>query len=238
MENEKYTGGTLFCQLVEVSGFNGAIIGMRHPKNSWRLQDSKYENGKFILGENDKKLAQTLIKAGNEHRKFMRMIHIQFNINMPRYLFSELDTYKIATVSNSCSTQHKLLNADDEKDWVETELDKLLSTRGKLSKENFWYHKDVEYLINQSILALNRIRYEYLNTNSSKKKQELRRMAKQILPECYLQCRMLDMNYEILRNIYQQRKHHQLDIEWGVLLDFIESLPYADELLLYGVDKR
>ena len=59
MENEKYNGGTLFCQLVEVSGFNGAIIGMRHPKNSWRLQDSKYENGKFILGENDKKLAQT-----------------------------------------------------------------------------------------------------------------------------------------------------------------------------------
>ena len=238
MENEKYNGGTLFCQLVEVSGFNGAIIGKKKKKNSWRLQDSKYENGKFILGENDKKLAQTLIKAGNEHRKFLRMIHVQFNINMPRYLFSELDTYKISTVSNSCSTQHKLLNADDEKDWVETELDRLLSTRGELSKENFWYHKDVESLINQNILALNRIRYEYLNTNSSKKKQELRRMAKQILPECYLQCRMLDMNYETLRNIYQQRKHHQLDIEWGVLLDFIESLPYAEELLLYGIDKR
>ena len=238
MEKEIYTGGKMFCQLVEVCGFAGAIQGMRHPKNSWRLQDSYYKNGEFILGENDKKLAQTLIKAGAEHRKFLRMIHVQFNINVPRYLLSELDTYKVATVSNSTSTQHKLLNADDEKGWEETELDRLLSTRGKLNRKNFWYAKEDDVVIFGIIEKLNQIREQYLATKNPQEKKHLRRRAKQLLPESYLQCRMLDMNYETLRTIYQHRKHHSLDLEWGVLLDFIESLPYADELLLYGVDKR
>ena len=238
MEKEIYTGGQMFCQLVEVGGFAGAIQGMRHPKNSWRLQDSYYENGKFILGENDKKLAQTLIKAGAEHRKFIRMIHVQFNLNVPRYLLSELDTYKVATVSNSTSTQHKLLNADDEKDWEETELDRLLSTRGKLSRKNFWYAKEDDVVMFGIIEKLNQIREQYLDTKNAQEKKHLRRRAKQLLSESYLQCSMIDMNYETLRTLYQQRKHHTLDIEWGVLLDFIESLPYAYELLLYGVDKR
>lgn len=238
MEKEIYTGGKIFCQLVEVGGFAGAIQGMRHPKNSWRLQDSYYKDGEFILGENDKKLAQTLIKAGAEHRKFLRMIHVQFNLNVPRYLLSELDTYKVATVSNSTSTQHKLLNADDEKGWEETELDRLLSTRGKLSRKNFWYAKEDDVVMFGIIEKLNQIREQYLATKNAQEKKHLRRRAKQLLPESYLQCRMLDMNYETLRTIYQHRKHHSLDLEWGVLLDFIENLPYADELLLYGVDKR
>lgn len=235
---ENYVGGNLFCDLVEVSGFNGAIQGMRHPKNSWRLQDSYYENGVFILGENDKRLAQTLIKGGSEHRKFLRMIHVQFNVCMPRYLFSELDTYKIATTSNSTSSMHKLLNSDDEKEWIETELDILLNTRGELSIKNFWFHKDICTIIEKDIEMLNEIRKKYLATKRADEKRELKRMAKQVLPECYLQCRMMDMNYETLRNIYNQRKHHQLDIEWKVICKFIESLPYAEELLLYGVDKR
>lgn len=234
---ENYVGGQPFCKLVEVSGFNGAIQGMRHPKNSWRLQDSFYENGEFILGENDKKLAQTLIKGGSEHRKFLRMIHVQVNVCMPRYLFSELDTYKIATTSNSTSSMHKLLNSDDEKDWYETELDVLLNTRGELSIKNFWFHKELYPIIEKDVEVLNEIRKKYLATKRADEKCELKRMAKQILPECYLQCRMMDMNYETLRNIYNQRKNHQLDIEWGIICNFIQSLPYAGEMLLYGVDK-
>ena len=238
MENEIYTGGKMFCQLVEVGGFAGAIQGMRHPKNSWRLQDSYYKDGEFILGENDKKLAQSLIKGGSEHRKFLRMIHVQFNLNAPRYLLSEFDTYKVATTSNSCSTQHKLLNEDDEKDWRETELDQLLSTRGELNRKNFWFAKEDDVFMLEIIEHLNEIREQYLKATTNKDKRYLRRRAKQLLPESYLQCRMIDMNYETLRTLYYQRKSHSLDLEWGVILDFIENLPYADELLLYGVVKR
>ena len=145
--DERYVGGIPFINLIEVSGLKGAIHGMRNPMNSWRLTDSKeIENG-FILGENDMKLAKNLIKGGTEHRKFLRMIHVQFDLNLPRYVWSEFDTYKIGTVANSCSTMHKLLNKDDEKEWKMTNLDELLATRGSIRRENFWYTKDDDIVI-------------------------------------------------------------------------------------------
>ena len=60
------------------------------------------------IGPKDMKLAQTLIKAGPEHRKFLRQIFVSVDITAPLYIWKELDTYKIATVANSQSTMHKL----------------------------------------------------------------------------------------------------------------------------------
>ena len=99
----------------EVWGFEHAIRGMRNPLESWNKSDSHYdieevvlERGKYIIGSNDLQLAQTLIKAGSEHRKFMRQIFVSVDITAPLYWWKEFDTYKVATVSNSCSTMHKL----------------------------------------------------------------------------------------------------------------------------------
>ena len=109
----------------EVWGFEHALRGMRNPKDSWDKSDSEYwlpnkfmeenvseediEWTPYHIGKNDMKLAQTLIKAGNEHCKFMRMIHVSADVDMPRYWWSEADTYHFNT-KNSCSTMHKLLN--------------------------------------------------------------------------------------------------------------------------------
>ena len=224
--NNRYVGGTPFINLIEVSGFKGAIHGMRNPMNSWRLNDSLENDFGFVLGENDMKLAKNLIKGGSEHRKFLRMIHVQFDLNLPRYVWSEFDTYKIGTVANSCSTMHKLLNKDDEKEWEETELDKLLATRGDISKENFWYAQEDEEMITTIIKNLNQIKNEFLNTKDIEKKRHLKRRAKQILPECYLQMRTIDTNYEQLMNLVRQRRQHQLNLEWGMICNFVESLPH------------
>ena len=226
INDEKYIGGTPYINLIEVSGFKGAIHGMRNPMNSWRLQDSFEEMGNYILGENDKKLAINLIKGGTEHRKFLRMIHVQFDLNLPRYVWSEFDTYKIGTVANSCSTMHKLLNKDDEKDWKETEIDKILSTRGNICRNNFWYSKEDDIVIFNIIERLNQIKEQFLNTKDVEEKRHLKRRAKQLLPECYLQMRTIDVNYEQLMNIYRQRKNHQLNLEWKMICNFIEELPY------------
>ena len=55
----------------------------------------KDDNGYYadIIGEADMKLAQNLIKAGSEHCKFMRMIHVAVDVDMPRYWWSDADTY-------------------------------------------------------------------------------------------------------------------------------------------------
>ena len=95
---------------IETMGWHKAIKGMRNAMNSWDRMDSQYchilnkitkDNIKyrctgcknefscrpncFIFGPNDLDLACRLIKAGPEHRKFLRMIHIQMDITGPLY---------------------------------------------------------------------------------------------------------------------------------------------------------
>ena len=86
-----------------------AVRGARNPLNSWHLSDSHYdEEGRYILGENDLRLAKKLCRAGSDHRKFIRMIFVSVDITAPLYWWKEYDTYKVATVANSCSTMHKI----------------------------------------------------------------------------------------------------------------------------------
>ena len=52
-----------------------------------------------------------------------------------------------------------------------------------------------------------------------------------MLPEGYLQMRTINTNYETLMHIYKQRRHHRLNKEWGMICEFIETLPYMEEFL-------
>lgn len=56
----------------------------------------------------------------------------------------------------------------------------------------------------------------------------------QLLPSSYNQTRNVMLNYEVLANIYRQRKNHKLD-EWREVCKWIESLPYSE---LITVDSR
>lgn len=191
---------------IKVMGFEGAIRGMRNPMNSWAKSDSIFSYNSsgevVVLGDQDLKLINSLIKAGPEHRKFLRMIHIQFDINFPRYIWSEFDTYHFNT-KNSCSTMHKLLSKDP------------------ITLDMFVYDKKDETLMSFIITKLEEIRVEYQET----KNVELLKRAKQLLPEGFLQKRTIDTNYEELLTIYHQRKNHRLD-EWKQFCKELENLPY------------
>ena len=84
----------------QVFNFEGALRGMRNPKNSWAKSDSYYDDDKYVIGENDMRLATTLTKAGSEHRKFLRRIFVSVDITAPLYWWKEFDTYKVGTVAN------------------------------------------------------------------------------------------------------------------------------------------
>lgn len=201
-------------EILDVAGIVPALIGMRNPMNSWHLGDSidksDSENYRVSIGENDMRLAQQLIKAGDEHCKFLRQIQVWLDIKVPRYIWSELDTYKFNT-KNSCSTMHKLLN-----------------DKHKIDYSDFYIEDDsIKPLMNNIIDSLNAIREEYLRTKDIK----YLRMAKQILPESFLQLRTMNTNYAELRNIVKQRKNHRLDKEWELFIKTIKELPYADEFI-------
>ncbi len=206
---------------VEVSGFKGAIYGMRNPLNSWDKSDSfETINGEnevtYKIGPNDMILAQRLIKSGSEHCKFLRMIHVQANVDMPRYLWSELDTYHFGT-KNSCSTMHRLLNNSNP-----------------ITKEMFVTCEEDDTWWDLTIQKLESLRMEYKNTSDNNEKDRLLVRAKRMLPEGFLQLRTWDTNYAELRNIYFQRRHHRLHEEWGdVICGWIDSLLYADELITF-----
>ena len=73
---------------------------------------------------------------------------------------------------------------------------------------------------------LENLRQKYLETKDIKYWKELIRW----LPESWLQKRMTSMNYSVLRNQYFQRRNHKLT-EWHTYCNWIESLPYAKELI-------
>ena len=198
---------------VYVMNLENAIRGARNPMNSWARSDSYYdENGQYILGENDLSLAKRLRNAGtSDHRKYLRQVMLSVDITAPMYWWKEYDTYKVATVANSTSTMHKIHSKPFEID--DFSHDHLTENGLKVLKG----------LVDE----MEKIRLEYVETKDKALWYDLI----QLLPSSYNQMRTCTLNYETLINIYKSRKHHKLD-EWRRFCNWIETLPYAKELII------
>ena len=197
------------------------------------LRLNENENcGEFaMIGPQDMKLAQTLIKAGPEHRKFLRQIFVSVDITAPLYFFKQFDTYKISTTANSTSTMHKLTSKPITIDCFETD---------DFNPEIVYYEipgaqNDIGMFADFMIEQLEFLRQKYLETKDKRYWKELVRW----LPESWLQTRTWSANYEVVRSICQQRRNHKLN-EWAGKDDpsknnFIkwarEELPYAQYLI-------
>ena len=195
------------------------IEGMRNPMNSWEKSDSTivktdHEVDDYIdIGKTDYLLMQRLSKAGTDHRKFMRMMPVYVRITAPLYWWKEFDTYKVGTVSNSCSTMHKI--HDKEFTLEDFSFENIPSTYN-------WFLNEGD-LIADLLYALNDARTNYIETKNKKYWWQMI----QLLPISYNQTRNVMMNYEVLANIYQWRKDHKLD-EWREFCKWIEGLPYSE----------
>lgn len=198
---------------VKVYGFESAMRGMRNPMNSWSLNDTK-DN---VIGKNDFKLLQQLCKAGADHRKVLRQMLVSFDVVAPLYWWKEFDTYKVGTVSNSCSTMHKL-------------------TSRPLTRDDFSFEDmlDNECIVKEVIDNLNSRISDYKANGKTNK--SLWRSIIQLLPCAYNQRRTITCNYEVILNMYQQRKHHKLK-EWIYFCMYMKiNLPYFN-LIVDAVEK-
>ena len=215
---------------IEVFNFEGAFRGLRNPMNSWNKSDSYIDalTNKYIVGENDLKLAQRMIGAGTDESKFMRQIFVSMDITAPLYWWKEADTYKIATVSNSCSTMHKITSSEitEENYSFDPEPDKPLTD---LPTNDYVRILDIK---NRAVADVEWLRKKY---NETKDKRYWRLLI-QINPDGWLQKRTWTGNYQNLRNMYFARKNHKL-IEWIQFCQIIEQLPYSKELIYYKKDK-
>ena len=224
----------------EVWGFEHATRGMRNPLESWKKSDSiilieQDENNNFRevakIGKNDLELMHKLIKAGSEHRKFLRQIFVAVDITAPLYWWKEADTYKVGTVSNSTSTMHKLASTPITMNCFE--MDDFENICVKRIKQQF-YDTDIyihsvfgEDFWSLLIKYLEELRQKYNETKDKRYWKELIRL----LPESWLQKRTITMNYENILNMYRHRKNHKLT-EWSKsFCDWVKTLPYAEELI-------
>lgn len=223
----------------EVFGMESSFRGMRNPKESWHLSDSyfnyptdprmsnDYVFGEFVIGPNDLRLAQTLIKAGTEHRKFLRQIFVSVDITAPLYWWKEFETYKVGTTSNSTSTMHKLTSKHITMDCFE--MDDFDSGVYVYDVDNeqvaiweFWKQHLIPYL--------EELRKLYNETKDKRYWKELVRL----LPESWVQTRTITMSYENVRTMIHQRTNHKLT-EWSSsFMRWAKTLPNSEELLFFN----
>lgn len=221
----------------EVTGWEHAIRGMHNPMNSGEKSDSGYchrdflrdcntcvlgpeqtcdqaKAGHFMVGSNDHKLMMRLAANGSVHAKYRRMITVYVDITAPLYWWKEFDTYKDGTVTNSCSTMHKIAEKRFERE------DFSIEHVHNFEKQHWMVCMD------NVISALNVARQKYLETKDEKFWWQMI----QLLPSSYNQRRTVMLNYEVLTNIYKYRKGHKLD-EWAEFCGWIETLPYSEIII-------
>lgn len=230
----------------KVMNFDGALRGMRNPKNSWNKSDSLFGHNQCkncnhndlcsecsehdpydyaieapVIGINDMKLAQGLIRAGSEHRKFMRQIFVSVDITAPLFWWKEFDTYKVSTVRNSCSTMHKIhVKSFDKEDFTHRGIDEV----NGIVKKTF-----------ESVLSA--LEYCRNKFNETKEKKYWRAII-ELLPDGYNMRATIAFNYETIFSMCKQRRKHKQN-EWSGLdykseenfLSWARTLPYAKELI-------
>lgn len=181
----------------------------------------------FIIGKEDLKLARKLIKAGSDHRKFLRQIFVSVDITAPLYWWKEFDTYKIATTANSTSTMHNIHKKPFTREDFSVEH---LNGLPMLMLEEIYDECTLEHEVypfgdfERTIMKLNAYRDKYLET----KHKEWWYAMIQELPSSYNQTRTVTFTYETALNMFIARKNHKLD-EWYEFCEELKELPYFKE---------
>lgn len=201
--------------------FQMAIEGMRIPMWSMDKSDSSFFEDPYShevvseIGPADLALMRKLVKAGSDHRKFLRMLPVHIKITAPMYQLMQIDTYKVGTVSAGSSKMHKLMYKT-------------------FDFEDFGYggvaSKDIPGVIWSAVEDLNYLRGIYLDSEDPEEKQKAWDEAIAILPESYHQTRIWSANYEVLWSMYQARKNHKLG-SWRTFCDTIaREVPHFAEI--------
>lgn len=200
----------------------------------------------YKIGSNDMDLCQRMIRAGSPNDKYLRQIMVAVDIQAPLYWWKEADTYKVGTVADSESTMHKLASTPITIDCFETDdynPDLIFETGIDDRGDNPWGYElqikdqvgiceENSYWGETIIGFLESLRKKYLETKDIHYWKELIRW----LPESWLQKRHWTANYAVLRNMYYWRVvvPHKLT-EWQTFGRWVESLPYAKELIMYDM---
>lgn len=173
---------------------------------------------RFVVGDNDKKLAKQLINAGTDHSKFMRQITTSIQIQAPMTWWWDFDTYKVATTRNSTSRMHTLMNRRFE--WDDFGWDRVIP-------------EDTLILRNMILDSLNMRRNQWKDivATSGASHPDAKALWRSIiddLPESYLFESTWTGSYQTLRGMYHSREGHK-QVEFDILRQYIaDNFPCSE----------
>ena len=145
---------------------------------------------------------------GEGHDQFLTGITVSFDLTCSNKMWVEMERYKFVNFVSSQSTMHRIAKFDLEKQYNEY-VDKSIIQR----------MIELKTIYNQEQTPENYLRLLYSNPTGME-----------------LTAR-LTTNYRALKTVYSQRKNHRLP-EWREFCKWIETLPYADELIIGKENKQ
>jgi hypothetical protein len=205
------------AEVTEIAGVYRSITSMRKPTKT--VGDSILHIGHTlsspdcIIGEKDMKLAKHLVSKGPVHGKFTRGMHVWMEINAPRYLWSEIDTYTVGVSPISS----------------ESTMYTLIKESVNITSDMFHYTTPIEDVMHFSK------RVEQLGDQFGSRQEIPIDVIKSILPEGWMQKREKVFSYQGLGQLYKYRRKHRLEA-WKPICDTIEGIPYFKELIYCGVE--
>lgn len=165
------------------------------------------------------KRAKNLSRAADwqgAHDQFLTGIRVSFDLTFSNKAWVEAERYRFLEFVSSQSTMHRITKFDLEEQYNEY-VDKRVI---KIMKQKInVYNKLVDRVkqgekIDSEVLTRQYLRILYTN------------------PAGFMLTARLTTNYRCLKNIWRQRRNHRLP-EWREFCKWIETLPYAKELICY-----
>ena len=161
-------------------------------------------------------------KTGNgAHAQFMTGIRVNFDLTFSNKAWVEAERYRFLEFVSSQSTMHRITKFDLDNQYNEYVDPRIIEIMKSKVQE---YNKVMEL----------RDSYDKDDSRREDLTEWLKDAYLEILysnPAGFTLTARMTTNYRCLRNIYMQRKDHRLP-EWRAFCKWIETLPYAQELLI------
>ena len=162
------------------------------------------------MDEKDLKRAEKLsiasVNDNGAHGQFLTGIRVAFDLTFSNKAWVEAERYRFLEFVSSQSTMHRITKFDLDKQYNEYVDPRVINIMKEKVKE-----------------------YNSMEDSPEKVKKYLEILYTN--PAGFELTARLTTNYRCLKNIYMKKKNHRLP-EWREFCSWIESLPYAKELIL------
>lgn len=194
---------------VEIYGLERAIKTAKYPK----AVNTENLNSELTPGIK----ACANCDTGEGHDNFLKGIIVQFDMTFSNKAWVEAERYNWLDFVSSQSTMHKITKFDLKKQC------------------NRYVDSRIIDIVQEKINEYNRLsEYDNSHPKSLERKHQLEELYLEILynvPAGFELTAGMTTNYQQLKTIYQQRRHHRLP-DWWAFCDWCETLPMFKELCI------